>query len=266
VLRAGLEALGELTPRGHRMVTTATALALALTSTHRVIDWVHDHAADMGANPEPTAATCLAGRDIHVVGVTDLADRGVAIFIDAADFAGGEFQKRISALAVGKGGKRTRAADHLAAATWNEFHIVDLSSQRDKFQRKGIADTGFGFFAGAHLHANSQTDWSKNISTLPIRKLDQCDTRSAVRIIVDGHHAGDHIPVEALEINDTIAAFVATADMTHRDATLVVAAAGALDGLGEFFLRLGFGDLREIRKDFEAGSRGEWTECFECHG
>ena len=149
MLRAGLEALGELPPRGHRMVTTATALALALTSTHRVIDRVHDHTADMRSNAEPTAATRLAGRDIHVVGVADLADRGVAIFIDAADFAGGEFQKRISALAVGKGGKRTRAADHLAAAAWNEFHIVDLSSQRDRLQRKSIADTGFGFFAGA---------------------------------------------------------------------------------------------------------------------
>ena len=132
--------------------------------------------------------------------------------------------------------------------------------------REPDANTFVDFFTGANFHANSQTDWGKNISTLAIRKLDQSDTRSAVRIILDGDHAGDHITVEALEINDTVAAFVATADMTHRDATLVVAAAGALDGLGEFFLRLGFGDLREIRKDFEAGSRGEWTECFECHG
>ena len=131
MLRTGLEALGELTPRGHRMVTTATALALALTSTHRVIDRVHDHAADMGANPEPTAATCLAGRDIHVVGITDLADRGVAIFIDAADFAGGEFQKTVSALTVGEGGDRSGAADDLAAATGGEFDVVDRSAERD---------------------------------------------------------------------------------------------------------------------------------------
>jgi hypothetical protein len=69
------------------MVTTATALALTLTATHRVIDRVHNHSANMWADSKPTAAACLAGRDIHVIGITDLADRGVAIFIDATNFA-----------------------------------------------------------------------------------------------------------------------------------------------------------------------------------
>ena len=105
MLRAGLETLGELAPRGHRMVASATALALALTATHRVVDRVHDHAADMRANAEPTAATRLASRDIHVVGISNLADCGVAIFVDAADFSRGKLDEGITAFAVGERGK-----------------------------------------------------------------------------------------------------------------------------------------------------------------
>ena len=54
---AGLEALRELAPWGHWMVTTATALTLALASTHWVIDRVHDHTTNMWTDTEPAAAT-----------------------------------------------------------------------------------------------------------------------------------------------------------------------------------------------------------------
>ena len=89
MLRAGLEALRELTPRRHRMMSSTAALAFALTATHRVVNGIHDHTADMRTNSEPTATACFASRDVHVVGVSDLADRGVTVFVDAANFAGG---------------------------------------------------------------------------------------------------------------------------------------------------------------------------------
>ena len=57
---AGLEALRELAPWGHRVVTTATALALSLTSTHWVIDRVHDHTTNMWTDAKPAAAASFS--------------------------------------------------------------------------------------------------------------------------------------------------------------------------------------------------------------
>ena len=57
---ASLEALCELAPWGHRMVTTATALALALSSTHWVIDRVHDHTTNMWTDAKPATAASFS--------------------------------------------------------------------------------------------------------------------------------------------------------------------------------------------------------------
>lgn len=54
VFAACLESLGELTPRTHRVMATATALALTLAATHRVIDRIHRHAAGLRPDTEPT--------------------------------------------------------------------------------------------------------------------------------------------------------------------------------------------------------------------
>ena len=60
------------------MVASATALALSLAPAHRVIDRVHDHAANVWAAAKPARAPGFPAGNIHMVGVTDLADRGIA--------------------------------------------------------------------------------------------------------------------------------------------------------------------------------------------
>lgn len=55
-----LEALSELAPWGHRVVTTATALALALASTHWVVDGVHDHTTNVWSDSKPAAAASFS--------------------------------------------------------------------------------------------------------------------------------------------------------------------------------------------------------------
>ena len=43
----------QLTPRRAEVLTTTTGLGLTLTTTVRVIDWVHTHSADGWANSLP---------------------------------------------------------------------------------------------------------------------------------------------------------------------------------------------------------------------
>jgi hypothetical protein len=86
VFPTGFEAFGQLTPRRHRVVTTAATFALTLTATHRVIDWVHYHTTNVRTDTQPAATTRFAGRNIHVVGIANLANGRKAIFVDAAHF------------------------------------------------------------------------------------------------------------------------------------------------------------------------------------
>ena len=76
---ARLKAFRELSPRTHRMMPAAAALRLTLTATHRVIDRIHDHAANVRAASLPARPTRFTTRDIHVIDIADLSDRGVAV-------------------------------------------------------------------------------------------------------------------------------------------------------------------------------------------
>ena len=51
VFASGLESLGQLSPRTHRMMTPASTFALSLSTAHGMIDWIHDHAPDVGRRP-----------------------------------------------------------------------------------------------------------------------------------------------------------------------------------------------------------------------
>src|SRR5262249_11199598 len=73
---ARLQSFGELPPRRARVPAAAGA---TLAAAHRVVDRVHRHAAVVGPKAEPAAAAGFAPRDVLVVGVRHLADRGPAI-------------------------------------------------------------------------------------------------------------------------------------------------------------------------------------------
>src|SRR5512138_546809 len=110
---AGLEALGLLAPRAHRVRVALPRLALA--AAVRVIDGVHGEAADGGADAAPPALAGLPDAHGRALDVGELADGGLAALGDLADLAGGHADLGVAALlrhelAEGPGG-----ADHLAA-------------------------------------------------------------------------------------------------------------------------------------------------------
>src|SRR5271163_1614877 len=99
------------------MLASAAALALALAATHGVIDRVHDHAAHVRAAAHPAGASGFAEGDIFVLDVADLADGGVALRENLADFIGG--QAYLGVTGVDRHDRRAaarRAADLRAAS------------------------------------------------------------------------------------------------------------------------------------------------------
>src|SRR5687768_3380449 len=118
------------------MMAATTALGFALATTHWVIDWVHDHATNGWANSAPTAAASLARRFVHVLHVTDLANRGVAGFVNLPEFSGRHFDESVTSLAVIQDDQLASAAGDLTATSGNQFHIVNRSTKRNGFERK----------------------------------------------------------------------------------------------------------------------------------
>src|SRR5690606_10177338 len=95
---AGREALRELAPRGDELLTTATTLRFALTTTVGVIDRVHHHTADGRADAEPATAAGLPERLVLVVAVADFTDGGAALGVDEAELAGRHLEGRLTIL------------------------------------------------------------------------------------------------------------------------------------------------------------------------
>src|SRR5207249_11167537 len=83
-----------LSPRSHRM-TAAGCLAFA--TPMRVIDWIHRHPAVMGTASQPAHPSRLADRDILVIGVAHLTDRGHAVEQNFARLTRGQLHQRVVA-------------------------------------------------------------------------------------------------------------------------------------------------------------------------
>src|SRR5205085_11560181 len=136
MFRAGLESFRELSPRAHRMMPSAAALRFALAAAHRMIDRVHDHAADMRTASLPAGASGLATRDIHVIDVADLADRGEAAVVDSANLAGRQFNQRVTGLAVTQRRLLPGAPRNLSAASRCDLNVVNVRSQWNHTERQ----------------------------------------------------------------------------------------------------------------------------------
>ena len=114
-------------------MASATALALTLSATHRVIDRIHCHTTGLRTDTKPSGSTRLAADDIDVFDISNLADGSIALLIDTAKFSRCQFDKGISPLAVAQNSLRSSTADNLTATTGNQLYIVKRQTEWDCF-------------------------------------------------------------------------------------------------------------------------------------
>src|SRR4051812_25905504 len=108
LVAACLLALGLLAPRRNRVTARC---GTSLTTTVRVIDRVHDHAAHCRTHTAPTHRTGFTDLAQVVLAVADFADRCTTFDVHAAHLAGTQADLRIGAFArhqhdAGAGGTR----------------------------------------------------------------------------------------------------------------------------------------------------------------
>ena len=247
------------------MMASATPFALSLTTSHGMVDGIHDHAADVRAASKPACAPGLAAGNVHVVGISDLADRGVAFLVDPANFSRGELDQGITAFAVRQGGVSTGATDHLGPPAGNDLNIMDCGAERDRLERKGITHGGLGPFSGVHPCPDRESDGSEDVGLFTIGILEQGDASRAVRIIFDGEDFGGDSLFLALEIYQPVFSLMSAAAVPHGEPAVVVAAARPLPYRSKRLFRLVLGNLGEVRKRLEAIRGSERSEILESH-
>src|SRR5438067_4001606 len=126
VFRAGLKAFRELSPWTDRMMPSAATLRFSLAAAHRVIDWVHGHAAHMRTPALPARATGLAARHVHVIDIANLTDRRETCVVNPANFARRKFHQCVTGLAVAQRRLLPGATRNLSAATRRDLDVVDV--------------------------------------------------------------------------------------------------------------------------------------------
>src|SRR5256886_697974 len=156
----GLQSLGVLAPRRHRVRVALAGLALA--ATVRVIDRVHGQPAHRRAYALPALGAGLAVAAQVVLVVPHFTDGGAAVDVHLAGLAGLEAQVCIDALARSEGHGTAGAARQLPAAPGLHLDVVDDRADRNVPQRHGVARLDRGVGAGAHfiarLHALGRED------------------------------------------------------------------------------------------------------------
>src|SRR5690606_15090742 len=172
-------ALG-LTPRADRVAATG---GLALTTTVRVVDGVHDDTTDGGALALPPHPAGLAPVDVALLGIADLADGGAAAGVDVADLTGRHTQLGVGTVLGDQLDARPGRAGDLRAATGLELDGVDDGTDRDVAQRQVVAGLDVSRRALLDRVALAEPVRRDDVALLPVRVVQQRDARRAVRVV-----------------------------------------------------------------------------------
>src|SRR4051794_5616257 len=120
---AGAIALGQQSPRRGQLLPATAGFGLACATTVRMVDGVTSNTAVDGANAAMTRAAGFAEDYVFVLGIADLADGGIAIFVDTPNFARRKANLGIAFVARHQRCSATSSSDHLAAAARRQFDV-----------------------------------------------------------------------------------------------------------------------------------------------
>src|SRR6185437_9159961 len=220
-----------------------------------MVDRVHHHAANGRADTQPALRAGLAELLQAVLAVADFTDRGAAVDRDATHLAGAQTQRGVTGFACYQLHRGTGAAGDLRTLARTQLDAMDRAAHRDVAQLQAVARLdrriATGYQTVVHLHAFRRND----VTTLAVGVAQQRNVRGAVRIVFDALDAGGDAFLVALEIDDAVLLLVTAAAMTHGDAAMMIATAGAGLRLGQRRVRRALVQTFRLDADSVAAAR-----------
>ncbi len=163
MFRARFKTFRQLSPWADRMMATAATLRFPLTTAHRMINGIHHHAAHMRPAASPASASSFAARDIHVIHVADLANRSETILVEPANFARGHLHQRVPRFEGGKRCLLPGGPRDLAAASRNQFDVVNVCAKRNGAKRQCISQLSRNIVSRCNGRSNLKPVWRENV-------------------------------------------------------------------------------------------------------
>ena len=199
---ARLVTLARRAPRRNRGATRGVVLALA--AAVGVVNGVHDSTADGRTDAAQAVTTGLTNADVGVLSVADLTDGGTAGEKHATHLAGGHAQDGILALLAHQLDGRTGGTGDCGALAGLELDSVDNGTHGDVGELQAVARLNVSTSAAHDDVANLQAFGLEDVGLLAVSVVDEGDTSTAVRIVLDRSNLGGHAVVVALEVDDTM--------------------------------------------------------------
>src|SRR5690606_10137605 len=201
----------------------------------------------------------------RVLLVADFTNGRLAVDQHPAHLTGAQPQRCVVPLTGNQLHRSARRARQLRALARLHLNAVDLRAERDIPQRQRITSLDRRIGAGNDLGSGLDPAGRDNIAPLAVRIKYQGDIRGPVRVVLDALDAGRHAVLVALEVDDPVAALVATALMAGGNAPGVVTPAVARVLFQQRRVRLALPERRVLHLDDEAPARGCRFCVEQCH-
>tara|TARA_B100000700_G_scaffold293949_1_gene355433 strand:+ start:987 stop:1580 length:594 start_codon:yes stop_codon:yes gene_type:complete len=192
-----------------------------------VINWVHSYAAGLRAHSLPSVTPSLANLGEFVLLVPDLAHCCPTVDTNPTHLGTRETQSGKLTLLGHQLHTGTRTTSHLAAATRLKFDVVQSRPDRDVPKRESVARLDLTALSRLEDLANLDALWRQDVTLLPIVVVEQQDSATAIRVVLNRSNLGRYPIFISAKIDDSVLALVAATTVTGRLASVVVATAGA---------------------------------------
>ena len=223
--------------------TGMSAGLTAFTTAHRVVNGVHNNAAVARTTAEMTVATGLTTDLKVVLGIAHDTDSSAASLEDHTHLAAGHLDDGVLVVTRHQLGIGTSRTHHLGTLAGTELDVVDKRTERNLGEQQRVSNLGSHTGTRHDGLSNLQALGAEDVALLTIGIAHEGDTRTTVRVVLDGlHHGGDTVFV-TLEVDEAVKLLVATADVAHGHLTLIVAAATFADTVNKALFRTRCGDV-----------------------
>mgnify|MGYP006925659252 CR=1 FL=1 len=219
----------------------------------------------MGTTSKPTVTSGFAELLALVLPVSDLTNAGPAIVVEFPDLTGRQTNEDMIAFLGHELSSDTGTADELGAFADLQLDIVYYRAKGNVHQRKTVAGLNIDIVTSHHGITDRNPFRRKNVALLPVGIAEQGDIGGAIGIVLDGDDLCVDAGFVALEVDEPIFAFMATADVTGGQSSVVIPATGFYQAADQAFLRSILGKIRAFCRHVLSFACGRWFIYFDSH-
>ena len=242
-----------------------TSRLTSFTTTHRVINRVHNYTTVVRTTTHPARATGLTRAFESVVRVSYTTYSSLASTKNLTSFTRRQLDNAVVTFTRSQLCEVTSRANQEGALSWTKLDVVDNRTDRDILQRKRVTYFRSGFSARHQLVANFQSIGSDNVTFFTISVKQESDTSRAVRIILNRLYDCWNTIFLTFEVDETELSLVAATQVAHCHFADIVATARCTLTVNERFFWYGCSNFFERTNNFVSLARCCGLKFTYCH-